>query len=101
MTLILSARQDMNLTNKHLTEEYGASACIKSRVNRQSVQSALISIQQRLKLYNQTPRNGLIVFCGEMATADGKVKKLIIDFEPFKPMHHSVYKCDGWFLALF
>ena len=68
ITLILNAKQDINLTNKMLTEEYGTASCIKSRVNRLSVLSAITSTQQRLKKYNRTPPNGLIIFCGEVLT---------------------------------
>ena len=68
ITLILNSKQDINLTNKMLTEEYGTASCIKSRVNRLSVLSAITSTQQRLKKYNRTPPNGLIIFCGEVLT---------------------------------
>merc|ERR1719506_3700565 len=71
-----------------LTEEYGTASCIKSRVNRLSVLSAITSTQQRLKLYNRTPPNGLILFCGE---------ELTVDFEPFKPINTSMYMCDNKF----
>merc|ERR1719265_2376093 len=80
-----------------LTEEYGTASCIKSRVNRLSVLSAITSTQQRLKLYNRTPPNGLILFCGEVLTDDGKEKKLTVDFEPFKPINTSMYMCDNKF----
>ncbi len=72
ITLILNAKQDINLTNKMLTEEYGTASCIKSRVNRLSVLSAITSTQQRLKKYNRTPPNGLIIFCGEVLTEAGR-----------------------------
>ncbi|CAE7460613.1 ERF1 [Symbiodinium microadriaticum] len=101
ITLILNSKQDINLTNKMLTEEYGTASCIKSRVNRLSVLSAITSTQQRLKKYNRTPPNGLIIFCGEVLTeaegADNKEKKLTIDFEPFKPINTSMYLCDSKF----
>lgn len=97
ITLILNAKQDINLTNKMLTEEYGTASCIKSRVNRLSVLSAITSTQQRLKKYNRTPPNGLIIFCGEVLTEDNKEKKLTIDFEPFKPINTSMYLCDSKF----
>jgi len=97
ITLILNAKQDINMTNKMLTEEAGTASCIKSRVNRLSVLSAITSTQQRLKLYNRTPANGLILFCGEVLTDDGKEKKLTVDFEPFKPINTSLYMCDNRF----
>merc|ERR1719353_278806 len=80
-----------------LTEEYGTASCIKSRVNRLSVLSAITSTQQRLKMYNRTPPNGLIIFCGEVLTEDNKEKKLTFDFEPFKPINTSQYMCDNKF----
>jgi len=97
ITLILAGKQDINLTNKMLTEEASTASCIKSRVNRLSVLSAITSTQQRLKRYNRTPPNGLIVYCGEMLTPDGKEKKVTIDFEPFKPINTTMYMCDNRF----
>jgi|EP00927_Polykrikos_kofoidii_P073714 peptide chain release factor subunit 1 len=97
ITLILNSKQDINLTNKMLTEEYGTASCIKSRVNRLSVLSAITSTVQRLKRYNRTPPNGLILYCGEMLTEDNKEKKVTIDFEPFKPINTSMYLCDNKF----
>merc|ERR1719201_1872094 len=80
-----------------LTEEYGTASCIKSRVNRLSVLSAITSTQQRLKLYNRTPNNGLIIYCGTILTDDGKEKRVTIDIEPYKPIHTSLYLCDNKF----
>jgi peptide chain release factor subunit 1 len=66
-------------------------------VNRQSVLSAITSTQQRLKLYNKVPTNGLVVYCGEILTSEGKERKVNIDFEPFKPINTSLYLCDNKF----
>lgn len=75
----------------------GTASNIKSRVNRQSVLSAITSTQQRLKLYNKVPPNGLVVYCGEILTSEGKERKVNIDFEPFKPINTSLYLCDNKF----
>lgn len=80
-----------------LAEEFGTASNIKSRVNRQSVLSAITSTQQRLKLYNKVPPNGLVVYCGEIITQEGKERKINIDFEPFKPINTSLYLCDNKF----
>ena len=49
-------------------------------------------------MYNRTPKNGLIVFCGIVLLEDGKTeKKINIDFEPFKPVTSSKYFCDDAF----
>lgn len=97
ISLIIPGKDDINRVNKMLTEEYGTASCIKSRVNRLSVLGAITSTQQRLKLYNRTPQNGLILYCGEIMTDDGKEKKVTIDFEPFKPINTSMYTCDNRF----
>jgi peptide chain release factor subunit 1 len=75
----------------------GTASNIKSRVNRLSVLSAITSTQQRLKLYSKVPPNGLVVYCGEIITAEGKERKINIDFEPFKPINTSLYLCDNKF----
>jgi len=62
-----------------------------------SVLGAITSTQQRLKLYNRVPTNGLVIYCGTIVTAEGKEKKVNIDFEPFKPINTSLYLCDNKF----
>lgn len=81
----------------HYGIEQGTASNIKSRVNRLSVLSAITSTQQRLKLYNKVPPNGLVVYCGEIITSEGKERKINIDFEPFKPINTSLYLCDNKF----
>jgi len=61
------------------------------------VLSAITSGQNRLKLYNRVPPNGLVIYCGTILTADNKEKKVSIDFEPFKPINTSLYLCDNKF----
>ena len=84
------------LSDAPLTAQ-GTASNIKSRVNRLSVLSAITSTQQRLKLYSKVPPNGLVVYCGEIMTAEGKERKINIDFEPFKPINTSLYLCDNKF----
>ena len=73
-----------------LTQEYGTASNIKSRVNRLSVLAAITSTQQRLKLYNRIPPNGLVLFVGTILTDEGKEKKVTFDFEPHKPINAFV-----------
>lgn len=96
ISLILSPRTQLSQTQTMLTEEYGTASNIKSRVNRLSVLEAIVSTQQRLKLYTKCPPNGLCIFCGTISTDKGP-KKITIDFEPFKPINTSLYLCDNKF----
>ncbi|KAJ6264756.1 LOW QUALITY PROTEIN: hypothetical protein Dda_0907 [Drechslerella dactyloides] len=97
ISLIIPPKDQVSRAAKMLAEEYGTASNIKSRVNRLSVLSAITSTQQRLKLYSKVPPNGLVVYCGEIITSEGKERKLNIDFEPFKPINTSLYLCDNKF----
>ncbi|PSR94645.1 peptide chain release factor eRF/aRF, subunit 1 [Coniella lustricola] len=97
ISLIIPPKDQISRAAKMLAEEYGTASNIKSRVNRQSVLSAITSTQQRLKLYSKVPPNGLVVYCGEILTSEGKERKVNIDFEPFKPINTSLYLCDNKF----
>merc|ERR1711934_764891 len=97
ISLILPPKDDVARANKMLGDEFGTATNIKSRVNRLSVLSAIKSTQERLKLYNRVPKNGLVVYCGTILTEDNKEKKVTIDFEPFKPINTSLYLCDNKF----
>mmetsp|Transcript_29503 Transcript_29503/g.53371 ORF Transcript_29503/g.53371 Transcript_29503/m.53371 type:complete len:462 (+) Transcript_29503:106-1491(+) len=97
ISLIIPPGDQIARVNKMLSDEYGTASNIKSRVNRSSVLSAITSTQQRLKLYNKCPKNGLVIYCGTVITDDGKEKLVNIDFEPFKPINTSLYLCDNKF----
>ncbi|GMM49933.1 translation termination factor eRF1 [Starmerella bacillaris] len=97
ISLIMPPKSQIPQYTKMLTDEYGTASNIKSRVNRLSVLSAISSTQQRLKMYTRCPPNGLVIFCGEAMNSEGKLRKLLIDFEPFKPINTSLYLCDSKF----
>ncbi|KAJ3697548.1 hypothetical protein LUZ61_001253 [Rhynchospora tenuis] len=97
ISLIMPPRDQVARVTKMLGDEYGTASNIKSRVNRQSVLGAITSAQQRLKLYNKVPPNGLVLYTGTVVNEDGKEKKVTIDFEPFKPINVSLYLCDNKF----
>ena len=97
ISILIPPKDQISPLAKKLNDELGAAANIKSRVNRNSVITAITSVQAKLKLYNKVPANGLVIYCGEIITEDGKEKKVNIDFEPFKPLTHSLYLCDNQF----
>lgn len=97
ISLLIPPKDQIAPVTKKIADELGTATNIKSRVTRQSVITALTSVQARLKLYNKVPPNGLVIYCGEIMTEDGKEKKVNIDFEPFKPINASLYLCDNKF----
>jgi len=97
ISLVMPPTEDVAKINHMLTNEFGTASNIKSRVNRLSVLTAIKSTQERLKLYNKMPVNGLVIFCGTILTENNKEKKVTIDFEPFKPINKFLYLCDNRF----
>ncbi|KAH9935804.1 peptide chain release factor eRF/aRF subunit 1 [Amylocystis lapponica] len=97
ISLIIPPKDQISRISAMLTQEYGTASNIKSRVNRLSVLAAITSTQQRLKLYNRVPPNGLVLFVGTILTDEGKEKKVSFDFEPHKPINTSLYLCDNKF----
>lgn len=97
ISLIIPPKDQIARVSAMLTQEFGTASNIKSRVNRLSVLAAITSTQQRLKLYNRVPPNGLVLFVGTILTDEGKEKKVSFDFEPHKPINTSLYLCDNKF----
>ena len=65
ITVMVQSGGDLNGMKRLLVDEYGTATNIKSRVNRQSVLSAITSAQHKLKQYNKLPPNGIVLYCGE------------------------------------
>jgi len=96
VTLLLPHKKEIHQVNQTLVDEYCAANNIKSRVNRLSVLSAITSCQQKLKLYNRVPPNGLCILVGTIVNGDDR-KQISIDIEPPKPIVSYLYKCDSVF----
>jgi peptide chain release factor subunit 1 len=98
ISLIMPPRTQISDVNAMLTKEHGTASNIKSRVTRQSVLSAITSTQQKLKLYNHLPPNGLIIYCGHVFGLEGGgEKKITLDFEPPKQIQSFKYICRNSF----
>ena len=97
VTILIPPHDAVHRMRQKLTDELGTASNIKNRVNRQSVEGAITSSIQKLSQYNTTPPNGLCLFCGAILDKEGKEKKLMMDFEPPRPLHQSLYVCDRRF----
>ena len=82
-----------------LNDEFGKAANVKDKINRMSIQQSLTNARERIKLYSRCPPNGLVLFCGnDLIDENGKTdKKLMIDFEPYKPININMYSCENRF----
>lgn len=88
VTMFVPCKPDaLNKANKKLSDEASSASNIKSQSNKKSVMDAITSIGEKLKLYKEVPKNGLIILCGTV-DQDGKDagRKFTIDFEPYKPI---------------
>ncbi|MEM3227774.1 MAG: peptide chain release factor aRF-1 [Candidatus Micrarchaeaceae archaeon] len=81
-----------------LREEHGQASNIKSKTTRLNVQGAIEKIIQYLKLYKAAPKNGIAVFCGNLARGSGNEDIELFSIEPPMPIKANIYRCDSTFL---
>ncbi len=82
-----------------LRDEYGTASNIKSDTTRNHVQDALTKTMQRLKLYKQTPENGIIIFAGAIPGEGPPGSEAVEVYEilPHQPVQTYLYRCDDHF----
>eukprot|EP01121_Diplochlamys_sp_Union-15-3_P004752 TRINITY_DN1495_c0_g1_i2.p1 TRINITY_DN1495_c0_g1~~TRINITY_DN1495_c0_g1_i2.p1 ORF type:complete len:340 (-),score=51.61 TRINITY_DN1495_c0_g1_i2:523-1542(-) len=97
ISLIIPPKDGIPRYKKMLADEFGTFCSIKRRYGRLTILASITSTQQKLKLYNRIPDNGLVIYCGTILTDEGKEKKISIDFEPHAPVNISLYVCDNKF----
>lgn len=97
VSLYIPPDKNLNDVMSQMRDEYSQAANIKSKRTKKNVQSALEVIQQRLKLINRVPVNGLVMLVGTIpkGTAD---KTEIYLIEPPEPITTYIYRCDSEFL---
>jgi peptide chain release factor subunit 1 len=82
----------------NLREEYGTASNIKSRTTRKNVLEAIERVQQRLKLFKEPPKNGLVIFCGAIPHGGAGTEKMeTYVLEPPEPINIYFYRCDAKF----
>ena len=102
ISLVVPAGGQISRVQQMLSHEKGTASHIKSHATKKAVLTALSSSQQRLRGYNKTPDNGLVVYCGMVNKSDEsngheKKRKVTIAFEPPEPLRYPVYHCDNRF----
>ncbi len=81
-----------------LRQEHDQASNIKSKTTRLNVQDATDKIIQYLKLYKETPKNGLAVFAGNTSSVQAKPNIELFSVEPPHPIKANIYRCDSEFL---
>ena len=83
-----------------LRDEYGTASNIKSTSTRKNVQEAIVKVQQRLKLFKDPGKNGIVIFCGAIPQEGGgpgseRMETYVI--VPPEPIKIYLYRCDSRF----
>ncbi|WP_456365281.1 peptide chain release factor aRF-1 [Thermococcus sp.] len=90
---------DINKVMQQLREEYGTAQNIKSKSTRKNVLGALERAMQHLKLYRQTPKNGLALFVGNVSEQEGVSDIKLWAIVPPEPLRIRLYRCDQTFVT--
>jgi peptide chain release factor subunit 1 len=98
VSVYIPAGYDITKITNHLFQEQGTATNIKSTATRKNVQDALEKMIQHLKLYQQTPKNGLAAFSGNVAEREGQSDVKVWSIEPPIPMNQRLYRCDKLFV---
>jgi len=81
-----------------LRQEYGTASNIKSDTTRKNVQDAITKVTQRLKLFREVPKNGLVIFSGAIPqNGPGSERMETYVITPPKPINVYLYRCDPKF----
>lgn len=85
-----------------LKQEYSTAQNIKDRTTRHHVLEALVSIIQKLKLFKEAPKNGLVIFAGYIPQGPpGSERMEVYALEPPEPINVYLYRCDSKFHTSF
>jgi peptide chain release factor subunit 1 len=94
VSLYIPPKKPIHEVIAYLRNEWGTAGNIKSDTTRNHVQDALTKTMQKLKLYRETPDNGLVIFCGALMT-NGPGSEVIVlrEVVPPKPVKSFLYQC--------
>lgn len=98
VSVYIPSGYNLNKVVEQIRNEQSTAQNIKSKTVRKNVMSALERILQHLKLYKQTPENGLVVFSGNISEREGVADIEIFALEPPEPMKQKLYWCDQKFV---
>lgn len=99
VTVYVPPRRQMFDVISQLRNEAGTASNIKSDLTRTHVQDALSRTIEHLKLFKETPENGIVVFCGAIPSGKGigTEKIELYSVTPPKPVQINLYRCDDHF----
>ncbi len=98
ISLYIPEDADRGTVMGQITEEMSQSSNIKSPQTRKNVQGALRKINNFLKQIDfKIPKNGLVVFCGNISEQEGKTDIRLFTLRPPQTLKVKLYWCDSEF----
>jgi peptide chain release factor subunit 1 len=98
VTVYVPAGFNLAKVVEQIRSEQGTAQNIKSKQVRKNVVGALEKILQHLKLYKQTPGNGLAIFSGNVSDREGVTDLELWAVEPPEPIRSRLYWCGQNFI---
>jgi len=97
ISVYIPAGSPLHEMGNKLRQEMSQASNIKSKTTRTNVIGALERIIGHLKIFKQTPPNGLAVFAGNVSDNPAKVDIQLFSLEPPEPLKVGIYRCDSRF----
>ncbi len=83
---------------QQLAQERDTASNIKDKRTKTNVQDSLERLIRHLRLYKETPPNGLAAFAGNISENESKVDIEVFSIEPPFPITTRLYRCDQTFV---
>ena len=98
VSVYVPAGYDLNKIINHLQQEQSTAMNIKDARTRNNVQDSLERCIRHLRLFKQTPPNGLAIFAGNASEQENKIDIKVWSIEPPEPLNFRLYRCDQTFV---
>ena len=99
VSVYVPAGYDIVKITQHLSQEQGTATNIKDKTTQKHVIASLERMIRHLRLYKQTPENGLAAFSGNADDSQsGKVNIKVWSLEPPQALNTRLYRCDQRFV---
>ena len=98
VSLYIPAGSNLPEIVNQVRSEQATAENIKSKQTRKHVVAALEKMLQYLKQFREVPKNGLVLFCGNVSPVEGKEDIRLWAVEPPEPLKVKIYWCDQEFV---
>ncbi len=98
VSVYVPAGYNFNKVVEQIRNEQSTAQNIKSKTVRKNVTGALEKILQHMRLYRQTPENGVAIFAGNVSDREGVTDLELWAIEPPEKLNQRLYRCDQAFI---